>query len=116
MNTRLAKKAFIEAYKKTFGNITQSCEAIKISRGTYYNWYQKDDKFKKTINELEPDERLIDFTFSKLIQLIDEGDKTAIIFTLKTLGKNRGFVERQEIVQDTKIDSTLVQWHPAKEQ
>lgn len=39
----------------------------------------------------------LDFAESKLDQNINNGDTTAIIFLLKTLGKDRGYVERKDI-------------------
>jgi transposase-like protein len=48
-NTEFKKRAFQEAYKKAFGNVTQSCNAIGIDRSTYYDWIKKDAKFKKIL-------------------------------------------------------------------
>jgi len=42
-------------------------------------------------------ERTTDLAEGKLFQKINEGDNTAIIFYLKTQGKRRGYVERQEV-------------------
>jgi hypothetical protein len=40
---------------------------------------------------------MVDVAESKLMAKIDAGDTTAIIFFLKTQGKGRGYVERQEV-------------------
>ena len=45
----------------------------------------------------EATEILLDVSENKLLQLIDRGDRSAIIFFLKCKGKERGYVERQEI-------------------
>ena len=90
------KTAFIDAYKKTFGNITQSCNAIGVHRQTFYDWCNNDQEFKEVIDAVEPQEVFIDFAENALVKRISEGDTTAIIFALKTKGKKRGYVERTE--------------------
>lgn len=115
MDTKLTKKAFIDAYTKTFGNVTMSCNKVGIARSTYYNWFNNDEDFRKKIEDIEPKELFLDFVTSKLVEQISTGDKTSIIFALKTIGKERGWVERQEIQHDTVIESKLIQWVPAEE-
>ena len=38
---------------------------------------------------------------------LKEGDIRAILFTLKTIGKDRGFVERQEIEQNSTVTNII---------
>ena len=90
------KAAFLKAWIKTFGNITQSCNAIGINRGTYYNWLREDENFKIAIENEEVGEQQLDFAESKLMKNIHDGKETSLIFFLKTKGKERGYVERTE--------------------
>lgn len=97
MDKILLKKAFIEAYKKTYGNISNACETIDISRQTFYNWQEEDAEFKAEIEAIEPNELLMDLVESKLVEKIKEGDTTVLIFVSKTKGKKRGYVEKKEL-------------------
>jgi len=45
---------------------------------------------------IDAKETMLDFAEGKLYQKIKDGDNTAIIFYLKTQGKARGYIERQE--------------------
>ena len=56
----------------------------------------------------------LDFAESQLHKQISEGNTTATIFLLKTKGKKRGYVERQEIVHDNQIKSTIIEWTPPR--
>ena len=42
-------------------------------------------------------ESLLDLAEGSLFDQVRKGNITAIIFTLKTIGKHRGYVERQEV-------------------
>tara|TARA_R110000772_G_scaffold137172_1_gene246033 strand:+ start:92 stop:466 length:375 start_codon:yes stop_codon:yes gene_type:complete len=112
-NRKIRKKAFIETFKKTFGNVSQTCKVLDMDRSTYYKWLKEDEDFKIEVESVEPKELFLDFTESKLVEKINTGDTTAIIFTLKTKGKSRGYIERKEIEHQGGIESTLIEWKPA---
>ena len=87
------KEVFIKSYKE-HKTISAACEAANISRRTYYDWKEQDDEFSESI--LEVDESRIDYVENKLFENIDGNKTNEILFYLKTKGKNRGYVERQE--------------------
>jgi hypothetical protein len=89
-----AKENFIEALKNTLGNISLACDRCNIARTTYYNWISEDKSFHSHVKEIE--ERNLDFAESQLLKGIKNENATLLIFYLKTKGKNRGYVERQE--------------------
>lgn len=89
------KKAMIQALEKALGIVTQACKVVGIARQTHYNWLESDDEYKQAVQDLG--DVALDFAESKLHKLIDSGNPAATIFYLKTKGKNRGYVERQEI-------------------
>ena len=89
------KKAMVQALEKALGIVTQACKVVGISRQTHYNWMEADAEYKAAVAELS--DVALDFAESKLHKLIDQGNPAATIFFLKTKGKERGYVERQEI-------------------
>ena len=88
------KKAMIQALEKSLGIVTSACKVVGIARQTHYNWME-DEQYKAAVEELG--DVALDFAESKLHKLIDSGNPAATIFYLKTKGKERGYVERQEI-------------------
>lgn len=105
-----AKKIeILEQLYFTKGVVTPACEAIGLSRSTFYLWLKDDEEFAAAVDELQ--NVALDFAESKLFQLVSEGDTTATIFLLKTRGKKRGYVERSEL--DATV-SMAVNWNETK--
>lgn len=99
--TVLTKKdQMLEALQKHLGIVSTACKAVGISRVTHYR-YMKDPEYKVAVEQIT--EEAVDFAESHLLKKISEGDTTATIFYLKTKGKSRGYVERQEMkIQEVK--------------
>lgn len=83
-----------EVYEKKAGNISSTCSSLGIDRTTFNKWRQEYPKLAQMLNDV--DESLIDFSESKLLEQINDGNLTAIIFHLKTKGKKRGYVESMD--------------------
>jgi hypothetical protein len=96
----ISKEAFIIAYKENFGNITIACESAGVGRGQYKSWCDKDPEFRQRLAEIEPEEIMLDFGEHKLMERIAKGDTLATMFLLKTKGKRRGYIERQEVAHE----------------
>ena len=94
-NTDILKKGMIEALEKSLGIVTTACKSVGISRQTHYEWTRLDEQYKNDVESIT--DIALDFAESKLHKNIDGGSDTAIIFYLKTKGKKRGYIEKQEI-------------------
>jgi pyruvate/2-oxoacid:ferredoxin oxidoreductase alpha subunit len=105
-NTDILKANIITALEKSLGVVTTACKSVDISRMTFYEWYNNDEAFKKKVDSIQ--DIALDYAESQLHKRIKEGSDTAIIFYLKTKGKNRGYVERQEIKSDVKVNGLQI--------
>ena len=112
-NTESKKQAMIVALHKSLGIVTKACEVVGIAPSTHYGWLKDDEEYSFAVQEVH--DKAIDFAESKLFELIEGAEKevvtasgkvvtikespntSATIFYLKTKGKKRGYVERQEI-------------------
>jgi hypothetical protein len=93
--TEQHKKAMLDALEKSLGVVTSACKSVGVGRTTHYLWVGTDPEYKAAVEELS--DVAIDFAESQLHKQIKEGNSTATIFFLKTKGKKRGYVERQEV-------------------
>ncbi|OUW18591.1 MAG: hypothetical protein CBD18_02325 [Opitutales bacterium TMED158] len=88
------QEQFLAALERSLGVVTTASKATGIGRVSHYRW-MKDEKYKRRVQEIT--ESAIDFGESHLHKLIQDGNPAATIFFLKTKGKGRGYVERQEV-------------------
>ena len=93
--TKHTKRRLIEAMEQSLGVVTTACKKVGISRKTYYDYYNNDSEFKNAVDDIQ--NVALDFAESQLHKQIADGNTTATIFYLKTKGKKRGYIERQEI-------------------
>ena len=96
--TEQHKKAMLDALEKSLGVVTSACKTVGIGRTTHYLWMDSDPEYKAAVQELS--DVALDFAESQLHKQIKDGNSTATIFFLKTKGKKRGYVERQEVEAD----------------
>ncbi len=94
-DTTLKKRAMIKALQKSLGIVTIAAEQVGIDRDTHYRWYKLDSKYHAAVDDVQ--DIVLDFAESQLHQQIKDKDTAATIFYLKTKGKRRGYIEKQEI-------------------
>ena len=90
----ILKKQIVLALEKSLGVVTSACKNVGVARSTFYDWYNGDEDFKKSVDSIE--DIALDFAESQLHKQIKDGNVTATIFYLKTKGVKRGYVERQD--------------------
>ncbi len=91
----IKKEAMLQALENSLGVVTVACKQTNTPRSTYYKWLKEDEDFAKSVKEVE--NIALDFAESQLHTQIKDGSTSATIFYLKTKGKKRGYIERQDI-------------------
>jgi predicted DNA-binding transcriptional regulator AlpA len=97
-NIDTIKTNLIEALKQSLGIVTTACKNVGISRETYYKWMREDDEFRQQVDDIG--DIALDFAESQLHKQMKDGSTSATIFYLKTKGRKRGYIERQEFAID----------------
>tara|TARA_R100001163_G_C4975784_1_gene133950 strand:- start:244 stop:624 length:381 start_codon:yes stop_codon:yes gene_type:complete len=100
------KKAMLKALEKTMGVVSTAATMVGINRSTHYEWLKKDSEYKQKVDDLE--NLMLDFAETNLHQQIQEGNTTATIFLLKTRGRKRGYIERQNIQVEADISTSKI--------
>jgi hypothetical protein len=108
----IKKRAMIEALTKTLGNVAAACKQLSIVRQTHYNWLESDQEYATSVANIQ--ESAIDFVEGMLFTQIKEGNITAIIFYLKTIGKKRGYIEKVESSLEITAPENAKEWLDGK--
>lgn len=86
---------FLAAMLRTRGNIAAAGELLGVTRQTAWAYFNSRPALQERFNDLR--ETRVDNAESMLEIAVAAGNIHAIMFTLKTLGKDRGYTERKEL-------------------
>lgn len=96
-----------KAIEDSGGNVQLIAQRLGCAWHTAKSYIEKFPETKLAYENEE--ESVLDLAESKLIENISDNDNTAIIFYLKTKGKKRGYVERQEVEHAGEVTIQLTQ-------
>lgn len=96
----MAKNGFtaeqmITAIRESNGILAVSARKLGCSRQTVHNYVNKFATVRDAYHDAR--ETNIDYAEGKLMKAIDKGSVPALMFFLRTIGRHRGYVERQEL-------------------
>lgn len=111
----------VDALNTTKGLVYLAAEKLGCAPSTIYRRAQESETVGEKIRRERG--RMVDLAEAKLWQQINDGNTTAILFFLKTQAKDRGYIERSEVVnipadiQDilkengVSYSEAVTQWH-----
>ena len=92
----------IKSLHESQGLLTLAARKAGVSYTTVKRYAAEFPSVHDAVQEAK--ESMLDFAEGKLYQKIRDGDTASIIFYLKTQGKGRGYIERQEVTGDLKVE------------
>ena len=92
---RITQEEFAQALTKSHGFLSGAATLLGCDRRTIYRAIERSPTLKTHVNDLR--EKRLDFAEGVLMKLMQEGNVAAVIFFLKTQGRERGYTERLEV-------------------
>ena len=92
---RVTDKRMLDAIKKNGGAIYLAARELGCAPNTIYNRMEKVPAMKQAVEDARGE--VVDYAEQKLRLAVLNGEPWAVAMVLKTLGKHRGYVERQEV-------------------
>ena len=89
------KIPFLTILEKRKGLVSYAIKDAGIAIQTYYNWLEKDEEFKKRVDQIN--EGVIDWVESKLYECIETNQKDMIALYLKAKARQRGYSDKLTI-------------------
>lgn len=102
---KLSKNKCLKAIEGTGGIIQKVVDRLGVSRVAYWEFEKKYPELKQA-REMEK-EKQVDMSEHQLFKANRNGEKWAVNKILSTLGKNRGYVEKQEIENSGSINNNI---------
>ena len=105
---QISNERIIKAIKESYGIITNTARRLKICRSTLHDWINEDEELKNAVKHAREND-LKDLIEDALVKNIKKGKEASIIFASKTQLRNRGYQERIEVTDKSKLDDQIKQ-------
>lgn len=95
-------KTVLKAIRKHKGLMYRAAQALDVTPRTLYNYSKKHpEAIKQAIDDSRGE--FLDCTELGLMGAVERDESWAIMFTLRTLGRNRGYIENQSATVNAEI-------------
>ena len=107
---RYTTDQIIFALEKVNGMVYLAAKTLGCSVNTIYKRRDKSKRVREAIGQSRGE--VVDLAEQKLLAAVIAGEPWAIALVLKTLGKERGYVERQQIDHNGNVSTptTFAEW------
>lgn len=105
---QISNERIIKAIKESYGIITNTARRLKVSRQSLHEWINEDEELKNAVKHAREND-LKDLIEDALVKNIKKGKEASIIFASKTQLRNRGYQERIEVTDKSKLDDQIQQ-------
>jgi len=96
--TKINKRAFLKALKNTGGIQSAIAQNLNVTRESIWRFIKLNPDIRISVDQER--EKIVDLAEGSLFSQIKEKKEWATKFLLTTIGKNRGYVTKQEIVHE----------------
>jgi hypothetical protein len=103
----LTNAEIIEAITKCRGLLYLASNVLSVNYQTLAERVNNDPELQDAVKDQRG--KTLDMAEAKLMQAVDKGEQWAITMLLRTLGRERGFVERQEVSNVTTVRLQIVE-------
>src|SRR5262245_56331146 len=91
---KLKTKDLAAAIRESKGNVARAARALGCSRQAILYHVKRSAQLREMLDDYR--EGRVDEAESRLDDALESGESWAVMFTLKTLGRKRGYVEKTE--------------------
>lgn len=103
----IPRDELIEAIRKTRGLLYLASNVLGVNHVTLSKLIEADEELSQIWKEEKG--KTLDRAEAKLMQAVDKGEQWAITMILRTLGRERGYVERQEVASMSHVKLEIVE-------
>ena len=92
---RYTAEQVAQALTKSMGLVSVAAQSLGCSQTTVRTYIERYESVKQA--QLDSREQMVDLGEAALVKAVKKGEGWAVALLLKTLGKGRGYVEKQEL-------------------